>query len=262
MFFRSRSNKLDCAVICLVAVALCSMQLPAAESDLPEPSVYSTCPVHDSDGIGKCYLGREIAQVMGHLGAEWLERPEREAEEHTDKLVELLALKPGQAVADIGAGTGYFTRRITPCLLPGGRVFAVDIQPEMLVLLTNQLTRVGITNVVAVLGSESSPQLPEAAVDVALMVDVYHEFSFPREMMLGICRAMKPGGRVVFVEYRAEDPVVPIKPVHKMSEAQVRREMAGLPLDWVSTATNLPRQYVITFRKREPSAPASGREKR
>ena len=205
---------------------------------------------HDPNGIGKFYMGREIAHVMGHQAADWLERPERDAEEHTEKLVDQLKLKPGDVVADIGCGTGYFSRRLAKKIVPGGRVLGVDIQPEMLQILTNQMAQAGVTNVVPILGTISDPKLPTNSVDLALMVDVYHEFDHPFEMMQAIIRGLKPGGRVVFVEFRAEDPKVPIKAVHKMSEAQVKREMAPFPLEWVETLGALPRQHIIVFRRR------------
>jgi SAM-dependent methyltransferase len=205
---------------------------------------------HSRDGIGKFYLGREIAHVMGHQAADWLERPERDEEEHTDQLVELLKVRPGDVIADIGAGTGYFTRRLAKKTGPKGEVLAVDIQPEMLALLTNHMAAAGLKNVRPVLGTVTDPRLPAAGVDLALMVDVYHEFDFPWEMMQAIARALKPGGRVVFVEFRGEDPAVPIKPLHKMTEAQVRREMSVLPLEWVETIGVLPRQHIIIFRKK------------
>ena len=204
---------------------------------------------HDPNGIGKFYFGREIAHVMGHQAADWLERPERQQEENTALLVDSLRVKPGQVVADIGAGTGYLSRRLAPKAVPGGVILAVDIQPEMLALLTNQMAALNITNVRPVLGSISDPKLPPASVDLAIMVDVYHEFSHPFEMMQGICRSLKTGGQVAFVEFRGEDPNVPIKEVHKMTEAQVRKEMAPLPLEWVRTIKTLPWQHIIFFKK-------------
>jgi ubiquinone/menaquinone biosynthesis C-methylase UbiE len=205
--------------------------------------------LHDPDGIGAFYFGREIAQVMGHQGADWLERPEREEEEKPSRLLESLKLRPGDTVADIGAGSGYLTVRLARTVGQTGRVYAVDIQPEMLDLLRAKSAAQQITNVVPVLGSLTNSNLPNDAVDLALLVDVYHEFSHPYEMMQSICKALKPNGRVAFVEYRAEDPQVPIKPVHKMSEAQVKKEMQPLPLRWVETLNILPRQHVILFRK-------------
>jgi len=214
-----------------------------------QPSYEYTSTPHP-DGIGKLYLGREIARVMGHQGAPWLERPEREQEEHPAQVIELIALKPGDVVADIGAGSGYFTRRLAHAVGPNGTVFASDIQPEMLGILTNQLAAASITNVVPVLGSIDDPGLPQGQIDVVLMVDVYHEFSHPYEMMAAICRALKPGGRVVLIEYRGEDPAVPIKNLHKMTEAQVRSEMAVHPLVWERTESNrLPWQHYLEFRR-------------
>jgi SAM-dependent methyltransferase len=227
----------------------------AAEAANPPPAVvpqplYTYREEHDPNGIGKFFMGREIAYVMGHQAADWLERPSREAEEKTSRLLPLLKLKPGDQVADIGAGTGYLTRHMAGLVSPGGRIFAVDIQPEMLVLLTNKLSRAGITNVVPVLGEILDPKLPPASLDFIIMVDVYHEFSHPYEMTVAMCRALKTGGRLAFVEFRKEDPLVPIKEVHKMSEAQVRAEMALHPLEWVETLRDLPSQHLIVFRKR------------
>lgn len=211
---------------------------------------YETRVTHDPNGIGKFYMGREIAHVMGHQAAGWLERGNREEEEKTQSLIEALKFRPGEVVADIGAGTGYHTRRIAPKILPGGKVYAVDIQQEMLDLLTNKLSRLGIRNVVPVLGTITDPKLPADAVDTILMVDVYHEFDHPFEMTEAMCRALKPGGRMVFVEFRAEDESVPIKRVHKMSEEQVKKEMKVHPLVWKETLKSLPWQHVIVFTKR------------
>lgn len=207
--------------------------------------------VHDPDGIGKFYLGREIAHVMGHQGADWLERPERAEEEKPDQMIELLGLKSGQVVADIGAGTGYISWRMARKVAPGGKVYGVDIQQEMLDLLGANMKKRGVTNVFGVLGTETDPKLPPASVDLVIMVDVYHEFSEPVEMMRNIVKALKPGGRVAFVEYRAEDPEVPIKRVHKMSEAQVKKEAAAAGLQWEKTIPDLPRQHLILVRKPE-----------
>jgi len=205
---------------------------------------------HSPDGIGKFYQGREIAQVMGHQAADWLERPTRDEEEKTELLVDSLGVKPGDVVADIGAGTGYFSRRLAKKAGENGAILAVDIQPEMLDLLTNEMARLKITNVKPILGKIDDPKLPESSVDLVLMVDVYHEFSHPYEMMAAICKSLKPSGRVVFVEFRGEDPDVPIKPLHKMTEAQVRKEMAVQQLQWVETIKVLPRQHIIVFKKK------------
>jgi len=210
---------------------------------------YETRAQHDPNGIGKFYMGREIAHVMGHQGADWLERPERAEEEKPDKMIDLLGLKPGQMVADIGAGTGYISWRMAQKITPNGKVYGVDIQQEMLDLLAKNMKERGITKVVGVLGTETDPKLPPSSTDLVIMVDVYHEFSEPYEMMTNIVNALKPGGRVAFVEYRAEDPDVPIKLVHKMSEAQVKKEAAAVGLEWEKTIGDLPRQHLILVRK-------------
>ena len=222
----------------------------ATPPGLPEPGVprYEWRADHDPEGTGKFYMDREIAQVMGHQWAEWLERPQREEEEQPALLIERLRLKPGDAVADIGSGTGYFTRRLATKVGPAGKVFAVDIQQQMLDLLAANMAALGITNVVPIRGNAINPRLPEASVDLVLMVDVYHEFDFPFEMMTGICRALKPDGRVVFVEYRLEDPDVPIKLLHKMTAPQVKKEMSVMPLAWMTTLEVLPRQHIIVFK--------------
>jgi precorrin-6B methylase 2 len=210
---------------------------------------YETRKDHDPDGIGKFYMGREIAQVMGHLAAEWLERPEREQEERPSKLLEALQIHPGDVIADIGAGSGYLSFRLAKRTGPEGKVLAVEIQPEMLALIRQRMKATGVTNIELVQGTESDPKLPPNAVDLILMVDVYHEFSYPWEMTTAMVRALKPGGRLVFVEYRKEDPEVPIKLVHKMTERQVLKEMSAHPLTWVKTLGVLPRQHIIVFKK-------------
>jgi ubiquinone/menaquinone biosynthesis C-methylase UbiE len=241
-------------LLLLITLAVLAATGHAHAADAPESAKaaprYEIRADHDRDGIGKFYLGREIAHVMGHQAADWLERPEREQEERTSKLVELLAVKPGDVVADIGVGTGYLARRLAPKTLPGGRVLGVDIQQEMLDLLALNSRKAGLTNIVPVLGSESDPKLPAGAVDLIVMVDVYHELSEPYEMTAAMCRALKPGGRLAFVEFRGEDRAVPIKLLHKMTEAQVKKEMAEHPLDWVETRRELPWQHLIVFRKR------------
>ena len=224
--------------------------LAPAGAQTNQPPRYETRAEHDPDGLGKFYLGREIAQVMGHQAADWLERPEREKQERPDLLLPALKLKKGETVADIGAGSGYYTRRLAALVGEKGLVYAVDIQPEMLELLTNKMAELKIHNVKPVLGQLTDPRLPPGSVDLALMVDVYHEFDHPYEMAQALCRALRPGGRLVFVEFRGEDKSVPIKPVHKMTEAQVRKEMAVQPLEWVETIETLPWQHIIIFKKR------------
>ena len=201
------------------------------------------------DGLGKYYQGREIAHYMTHEGAPWLDRPERDREERPDLVLAALALRSGEVVADVGCGTGYFTWRLARAVGASGRVYGVEIQQEMLDRLAAAMKERSIDNVTGILGSVDDPRLP-VPVDLVLMVDVYHELSHPAEMMAAICHRLKPGGRMVFVEYRGEDPSVPIKPLHKMTEAQIKKEMSGLPLDHLTTIETLPRQHLIIFRRR------------
>jgi ubiquinone/menaquinone biosynthesis C-methylase UbiE len=240
-------------LLCLVVASATSWR--AAEPDkkpTDKDSRYEYRKDHDPNGIGKFYMDREIAKVMGHLGAEWLERPEREKEEHPRKLMEALKLKKGEVVADIGAGTGYFTFRIADIVGPKGKVLAVDIQPEMLDIMRKRMKERKITNVELVRGTETDPKLKADSADLILMVDVYHEFSHPWEMTTAMIKALKPGGRLVFVEYRKEDDKVPILLVHKMTQKQVIKEMKPHPLRWVKTIDTLPRQHIIIFEKKKP----------
>lgn len=201
-----------------------------------------------ADGTGRYYMGREIARVMSHRGAAWLERPDREREERPAALVRALGLDADDVVADLGAGTGYFTFRIAP-LVPDGRVYAVDIQPEMLRIIEDRAVTEDYDNVAPVLGTVTAPGLPAQSTDLTLVVDAYHEFSHPREMLEGIYRATRPGGRLVLVEYRAEDPDVPIRRLHKMTEAQVRREVEAAGFRFVENLDVLPQQHLLVFER-------------
>jgi len=233
-------------------LALCFWTVPgmAADDASKTDARYEHRRDHDPNGIGKFYLGREIAHVMGHQAADWLERPEREAEEKPDLLLKALKLRSGDVVADIGAGTGYYSWRMAKEVGEKGLVYAVDIQQEMLDLLAKKMAERGISNVKGVLGTVTDPKLPVHSVDLVLMVDVYHEFDHPFEMVAAMARSLKPGGRIVFVEFRGEDPNLPIKRVHKMTEAQVRKEMASQPLKWQETIETLPWQHIIVFQKK------------
>jgi protein-L-isoaspartate O-methyltransferase len=221
----------------------------AAADERPAEARYETGR-KTRDGIGKYYFGREISQVMGHQGAGWLERPEREEEERTDLLVEALQLKPGEVVADVGAGSGYFSWRMAQRVGAGGTVYAVEIQQLFLDLLMANMERRRVADRVRpVLGTVQDPKLPAGSCDLILLVDVYHEFDHPYEMAAAMVRALKPGGRLVFVEYRGEDPAVPIKPLHKMTAAQVRKELAVHPVRFEANLDVLPRQHVLIFRR-------------
>lgn len=232
------------AWVALLLAASAALAQPAAVAER-----YSLVPA-SADGIGKRYMGREISAVMGWQGAAWLEREEREREERTDLLLPMLEIKSGMAVADVGAGSGYFARRLAARVGPGGAVYAVDVQPEMVRMLEALARQPGLGQIKPVQGSATAVKLAAASIDLALMVDVYHELEFPYEVLASIVQALKPGGRVVFVEYRAEDASVPIKPLHKMSEAQVKTEAARHPLTWERTLGGLPWQHVVVFRKR------------
>ena len=200
------------------------------------------------DGIGKVYMGREISHVMGHLAAGWLERPEREREERTDLLIGRLPLSPDDVVADIGAGTGYFSFPIAR-RVPQGKVLAVDIQQEMLDMIEARKGDGAPSNIETVLGTITDPKLPSNAVDLILIVDAYHEFSHPFEMGTAMADALKPEGKLILIEYRAEDRSVPIKPLHKMSEKQAIDEMRAIGLKHLRTGDFLPQQHFLVFEK-------------
>jgi SAM-dependent methyltransferase len=202
------------------------------------------------------YMGREIAPAMSYLGADWLERPERIDEENPEAMIDALKIKPGDVVADFGAGSGFITRRLARRVGNSGTVFAVDIQPQMVQILRENLREAGIKNVRPVLSTVSDPKLPEGKVDLVLMVDVYHECSEPEAVLKGIKKALKPGGRLVLVEYRGEDPEVPIKPEHKMTVDQVRKELEPQGFALKDRHEFLPWQHVLVFEKpREESVP-------
>ena len=194
--------------------------------------------------------GRRIAQVMGAAGADWLERSERESEENPSRAIELLNFSQGMTVADIGAGSGYYALRIAKIVGPTGKVYATDIQPEMLSLLKKRMRQKNVSNVEAILGTEKDPKLPPKSCDLILLVDVYHEFSQPQEMLLKLKESLKDNGRLVLLEFRKEDPYVPIRPEHKMSvkEAKIEVEAEGFVFDQV--IEELPWQHILIFKKR------------
>ena len=237
-------------IICFILLwlLLTGFGAPQLNALAESGTLYQERSRHSSDGIGKFYMGREIAKVMGHTEALWLERPSREVTEQPQQVVEALDLKPTHVVADIGAGTGYFSFRMSP-LVPEGKVLAVDIQPEMIDILNFLKQENNITNVEPILANATDPNLPDETVDLALMVDAYHEFEYPKEVMEGVVKSLKPGGRVVLVEYRRENPLVPIKALHKMTQKQVRQEMQAVGLQWLETKSFLPQQHLMVFEK-------------
>ncbi len=215
-----------------------------------EPNRYEFRQLHDPNGTGKFFLGREIAHVMGWQGAGWLERPEREREENVSKLMPSLGVKPGDVVVDLGAGSGHHTVRLSKLVGDKGKVYAVDIQKEMIAILANRLKQEKIANVTLIRNTEKDPTLPANAIDLVLMVDVYHELSYPYEVMRELVKSLKVGGRVAFVEFRLEDPKVPILDVHRMSIKQVMKEMeTHAEMKHQKTVNHLPWQHVIFFEK-------------
>ncbi len=202
----------------------------------------------DPNGINKWYMGRQIAHVMSHYGIDWLEREEREMEENTSLLLKNLAVKPGMVVADIGAGSGYHSALLSK-MVGTGKVFAVDVEPEMIAYLNARIKQEKLSRIVPVLSTEQKVSLPENTIDMMLLVDVYHEFSFPYEMALSMRAALKPGGKLVLVEFRAEDPTVPIKTIHKMSEAQAIKEFNAAGFAFDKNIDNLPWQHCMVFTK-------------
>ena len=198
------------------------------------------------DGIGKFYKGREISKVMGHFGAAWLERESRLVEENPKLAVKLLNLKKNMIVADFGAGTGYFTSHLAEqCSL----VFAVDIQPEMIELNKKNMKSKNLKNVQYILNTPKKTKLPINSVDLILLVDVYHELEFPFEVLNDMKKALKPNGLIVLLEFRAEDPRVPIKPLHKMSVSQISKEMNFIGMELFRNIQKLPRQHMLFFQR-------------
>jgi len=238
-----------CRTIAIIFSMFVAAWLPSQTSQPAPTPLYQYHTIHDPNGTGKFYMGREIAQVMGPGGIPWLDRPERQSEEMPSKVLAALKLKPNDVVVDFGAGSGFYTFLIAPKLNAGGRVIAVDIQDEMLQTLRARAATSNVKNIEVVKGVETDPHLPNNSVDLVLMVDVYHELSYPYEVMTKVREALKPNGRLVFVEYRKEDPSVPIKEVHKMTVIQLEKEMTAVGLIHVETLETLPWQHIIIFRK-------------
>lgn len=229
------------------------LRVPAPHAAPPPPPVQHGTPAYtfapaSPDGIGKFFHDREIAKVMGHPAIGWLERGEREQEEAPSKAIAAIELAPDAVIADIGAGSGYYSFRISE-KVPRGKVVAVDIQPEMLDFLRRRSAELKVTNVEPHLGAIDDLKLPANSLDAVLMVDAYHEFSHPREMLTSLHRALKPGGRIFLIEFRGEDPRVPIKPLHKMTVAQARQELEGEGFRFIGNLRPLPWQHLLVFER-------------
>ncbi len=199
----------------------------------------------------RTYYGRQIAQTMHYTGAEWLIRKTREREERASHMLKELKIKPGMNICDMGCGNGYHTLRLAELTGKTGQVFGVDAQPEMLVMLRDRAEKAGIENISPILGSFHDPRLPAGQIDMILLVDVYHEFSFPERMLAGMRRSLKPDGVIVLVEYREEDKSVPIKPLHKMSKKQIMKELPPNGFKLVREYDELPWQHLMFFGKDE-----------
>lgn len=235
------------ALTLLTLVSITSV-FSADEQKKKKESIYQLSTA-TRDGIGKFYMGREISQVMGHLGASWLERPKREQEERTDLLIKSMQIKPADRIADIGAGSGYFSFRMSD-LVPDGKVFAVDISPQMLGIIRARIKEKKVANVVPIQSTITRTMLEPFSIDKALIVDAYHEFSHPREMANSIFKALKKDGLLILIEYRKEDKKVPIKPLHKMTEKQAIKEIEVVGFKWEKTLSVLPQQHFMIFKKK------------
>ena len=235
-------------VISLFCCIHCNSNTNAPRKRFVNPRYNYTYKPRSSDGTGKFYIDREIAPVMGAEGAAWLDRKDREKEENSDLAIAKMNLQPNNVVADIGAGTGYYTFKIAK-KVPLGKVYAVEIQDELIKYLNDQKKELSASNVEVVKGDAKSPHLPDSSIDLAIMIDVYHELQYPREMLHYIGNALKKDGRILIIEYRAEDPKIPILPLHKMTVTQLNTEMAANGYSLVLDGEFLPVQHFLMYKK-------------
>jgi ubiquinone/menaquinone biosynthesis C-methylase UbiE len=244
----------------LVALLACTRREPPPTPSAPfapsapsAPELHAAGPADASPPAAAdppgTYMGRTLAQTMSYRGADWLDRPDRDAREQPEHVLDVLAIRPGATVADVGAGTGYFSSRLARRVGPAGRVLATDLQPEMLAMLRARLSDAGLTNVIPVLATAGDAHLPRGQVDLVLMVDVYHELSDPKGTLAQIRDALTPDGRLALVEYRGEDLEVPIKPEHKMTLAQIQRELRASGFVFERSDESLPDQRIVVFRR-------------
>ena len=251
----------------LIALAILAGLAPAQDAppkDQPtaKPKAKAKAPRRPAHAdSGKVYMGREIADVMSYLGADWLVRPEREDEEQPEKMLDALKIQPGDVVADVGAGVGYTSARISKRVGPKGVVLATDIQPQMVKMMRENMKTLKITNVKPILCTATDTKLPDGEVDLILMVDVYHEVPNPAGFLKALRKALKPGGRLVLVEFRAEDPDVPIKPEHKMTTKQARKEVEPQGFAFKEVIDTLPWQHILIFEKPKDEKPAPAKPK-
>lgn len=232
------------SVLLFVAYSGCSAQV---KKHVSKNSVY-TFAQPDKDGIGKIYMGREIAQIMGAAGAAWLERSNRQEEEHAQQAIDSLPLQANSIVADIGAGTGYYTFSIAT-KITAGKIYAVEVQDYMLSQLKNKKDSLHLNNVQIVKGSDTTINLPGNSIDLAIMVDVYHELGYPHEILQALYKALKPSGKLLLLEYRAEDASIPIKPLHKLSVQQANKELGANGFILYQRQEFLPIQHYLLYTK-------------
>lgn len=226
----------------------------AALQTITAPTAERPKPVEEAR---QSYMGRVLAEPMSHLGASWLVRPERELEENASRAFEQMQFAEGMKVCDLGCGNGYWTLPMARKIGQGGKVYAVDIQIEMLQQLKARTGRARLNNVEPILGDVDDPKLPkDASLDLLLMVDVYHEFSHPESMLWAIRNSLSPTGVVALLEYREEDPLVPIKPLHKMSKDQIMKEYEANGFKLVREYNELPWQHLMFFARDDSPLPA------
>jgi precorrin-6B methylase 2 len=237
-------------IFILFSFGKCNSSNPSHKTFI-NPQLNYTYRQHSEGGIGKIYISREIGQVMGSDGVTWLERKDREKEENSNLAIDKMELSPSSVVADVGAGTGYYTFKISH-RVPQGKVYAVEIQDQMIQYLSERKQELGSANVEVIKGDVKSPHLPDSSIDLALMVDVYHELEYPKEMMQNISKALKTNGKLLLLEYRAEDTTIPIKPLHKMSVSQVNKEMVANGFKLTYDGEFLPIQHFLLYQKVTP----------